>query len=532
MKEAECIAYRETSYFSRLIIDYLDQKPELAPFVNDFPSLAAFKQQIERKSSFTIHQRKRLSTSLKAQYASAGIELDSALEQRINALELPDTYTVTTGHQLNILTGPLFFIYKIFSTINLAERLAQEYPEQKFQPIFWMATEDHDFDEISFINLFGGKLRWKNDLKGAVGRMPTFGFGKVLDELEEHLGPGKQAAEILTIFRKAYHDHDNLAQATRYIAHTLFAEYGLLILDGDDADLKRSMIPHFKKDLFEGGINQCLKDQSKALSDLHFAQIFPRDINLFYLGNGCRERIEKREGRWYVLNTDLAFDQAQLENELEQHPERFSPNVALRPLYQEHILPNLAYIGGGGEIAYWLQLKTMFDHCEVPYPLPMLRNSVLFVEQKWQNRLADLELNASDLFIGLDALKKEYLAKHFPDDLELERFDKAIEKLFADLEDLAQTTDKSMLGAVKAQRQKQLNGMTNLRKKLLRAEKRRHKNDMEKIDRIYYSLFPNAGLQERHDNLSYYYAAFGRSFLAKLKAELDPLDFCFSIIKA
>lgn len=532
MKEVECIPYSQTGFFSPLILDYLAESPKLKPFIETFPNLKAFEGQIERKSGFSDHQRKLLVKTLRKQYQEGGIELDDSLEERLLSLEAKNTYTVCTGHQLNILTGPLYFIYKIISTINLAERLKEAYPKYSFQPIYWMASEDHDFEEISFINLFGGRLHWQNSINGAVGHMPNYGMGKVLDELEEHLGPGEQAAEILKLFRQGYHEHDNLAQATRYIVHGLFNQYGLLIIDGDDAELKRSMLPYFKKDLFEDDFQVAAQTQSQALKEAYFAQVFPREVNLFYLQPGSRERIEKRGDYWFVLNTDLKFNRAELEAEMDKHPERFSPNVVLRPLYQEVVLPNLAYIGGGGEIAYWLQLKALFDAAEVPFPLPMLRNSVLFIEPKWQNRMADMDLKSSDLFKGLETLKKEFIANHFPEDIQLEKFDRQLEDLFNDLEAIANITDKSMMGAVNAQRQKQLNGIENLRKKLLRAEKRRHSEDMEKLERIYYSLFPKGGLQERHDNLAYYFSAYGWDFISLLKASLNPLDFSFSIIKA
>ncbi len=532
MKEVECIPYSQTGFFSQLMLDYIAKSPSIEPFINDFPSIASFKTQIQRKAGFSKEQRKVLVSSLKKQYQEGGIKLKDDYIDRIEALQKDNTYTVTTGHQLNILTGPLYFIYKIISTINLAEQLSEAYPSYNFQAIYWMATEDHDFEEISFINLFGGRLQWQNSLNGAVGAMPTFGMGKVIDELEEHLGPGTQASEIIDIFRKAYHEHDNLAQATRFIAHQLFKAYGLLVIDGDDVDLKRSMIPHFKVDLYEVSYKEAAQTQSEALKKDYFAQVYPREINLFYLQPGLRERIEKKGEKWHVLNTDINFNQHELEEELNSHPERFSPNVILRPLYQEVVLPNLAYIGGGGEIAYWLQLKTLFDKADVPYPMPMLRNSVLFVEQKWQNRMADLNLSPIELFKGLEPLKQDYIAKYFPEDITLRKYDEQIEKLFTDLESIAEITDKSMLGAVNAQRQKQLNGIANLRKKLIRAEKRRQSEDMEKLERIYYALFPKGGLQERHDNLSYYYAAFGSNFIQILKDSLNPLDSSFSIIKA
>lgn len=531
MKEVECIPYRNTGYFSSLILDYLDRKPELKEFIADFPDIKAFKSRMESRGHFSSTKRKRLQTSLLNQYQEAQVQLHPRVAASIELLSQDNCYTVTTGHQLSILSGPLYFIYKILDAIKLAEQLKEEYPEAEFVPIYWMATEDHDFEEIAFINLFGGKLKWHNDLKGAVGHMPTFGMGKVLDELEEHLGPGKQAKEILAIFREAYHERQNLSQATRYFVNALFEQFGLVILDGDDKVLKREMIPTFRKDLKDGTIHQKLQAQSQALSETYFSQVFPREINLFYLSPGKRERIEKKEDRWVVLNTNISFTEEELEQELESHPERFSPNVALRPVYQEQILPNLAYIGGGGEIAYWFQLKSMFDELELPFPLLILRNSVLLVPEKWQNRLNDLGLELSHLFHDLDKIKADYLKAGFPKDAELTKFDCQLEEMFSELEELALLTDESMLGAVNAQRQKQLNGIENLRKKLIRAEKRRNKERMEKLERIYFALFPKGGLQERHDNLSPYYADYGPALIEKLHKNLNPLDFRFTLIR-
>ncbi len=531
MKEAECIPYRETGYFSKLILDYLDHQPFFKDLISDFPDIQAFKERMDCREVFPTIIRQDLHQSIHKQYKNASIEPGEQVLQNLERLKASNCYTVTTGHQLNILTGPLYFLYKIVSTINLSRRLKEHYPESEFVPVYWMASEDHDFEEISFINLFGGKLRWQNDLKGAVGEMPTFGMGKVLDELEEHLGSGNQASEILEVFRAAYHDHDNLSQASRYIVHHLFGEEGLVVLDANQPELKRHMIDHFSNDLFSNEIQQKVEQQSELLSEEYFAQVHPREINLFYLKAGLRERIEKQGEIWQVLNSDIRFTEIELKSELKAHPERFSPNVVLRPLYQEVILPNLAYIGGGGELAYWLQLKAMFDQQEVPFPLLILRNSVLLCPTKWRNRLADLDFEAKHLFQDLESLKRNYLKERFPEDAELSRFDAQLEELFNDLEKIADLTDRSMLGAVNAQRQKQLNGIANLRKKLIRAEKRRSKETMEKLERAYYALFPGGSLQERHDNISPYFADYGSDLIQGLLEHLDPLDFRFTLIR-
>jgi len=529
----DSLSFRETECFSQLICDYLDQDPKLEEFYGRFPNIENFEEQIKAKSSFSQEIRNALSADLADQYAAAGIDLkesDSTLKN-INSLKEPRTFTVTTGHQLNIFTGPLYFVYKIVNAINLARDLRKQYTEHNFVPVYWMASEDHDLEEINYINLYGGKLQWNTSQKGAVGRMNTAGLELLIEELAEHLGPAQNSKELIDIFRKAYLQSDNLAAATRVLAHSLFAEQGLVIIDGDSAVLKSFMKPAFKEDLLNHTAGEKVEQSSKDLNEMYFSQVYPREINLFYLKGDIRERIIKKDQQWLVLNTEIAFTQEEILAELESKPERFSPNVVLRPLFQEVVLPNLAYIGGGGEIAYWLQLKAMFTEFKVQFPCLVLRNSVLWIEPKWQNRLADTDLKVKDFFKPLHELKAHYLADEMPVDPSLKEYEAKIERIFDELEEIANITEKSMLGAVNAQRQKQLNGLANLKKKLVRAEKRKHKTDMEKIERIYYALFPNASLQERHDNISAVYPAQGSKFIDKLLKELDPLSFSFRVLR-
>jgi bacillithiol biosynthesis cysteine-adding enzyme BshC len=529
----EGLSFRETEYFSQLICDYLDQDLELKDYYNRFPRIENFQGQIDAKSNFSPEIREVLSLDLFQQYHKAGVKLGSVspVHANITSLKEVNTFTVTTGHQLNIFTGPLYFIYKIVNAINLARDLKKQYPQYNFVPIYWMATEDHDLEEINYINLYGGKLQWTANQKGAVGRMNTAGIDSLIEELSEHLGASKNSKALITIFEKAYLSASNLADATRVLAHELFSKEGLVIVDGDRPRLKHFMQGAFKDDLLQHSIGKKVVESSEKLDQLYFSQVFPRDINLFYLKGDLRERIVKEDDQWTVLNSNIAFNEKSLLSELESFPERFSPNVVLRPLYQETILPNLAYIGGGGEIAYWLQLKAMFEDQKVEFPCLVLRNSVLWIEPKWQNRLADTGLAIKDFFKPLHKLQTHYLKDGMPVDPSLEEFETKIGQIFNELEEIAQLTEKSMLGAVNAQRQKQLNGLANLKKKLVRAEKRKHKVDMEKIERIYYALFPNGSLQERHDNISAIYSVQGRNFINILLKELDPLSFSFRVLR-
>jgi len=373
------IPYSQTGYFSKLMIDYLNQDDRLSPLYHRFPTLENFKLQIEEKQqAFPLHHRAILVQQLTKQYAST--DTSSATSQHIQQLGNSNTFTVVTGHQLNLFTGPLYFLYKIISTINLCKELKATYPEHHFVPVYWMATEDHDFEEINYFNFNRIKFQLNKEVSGPVGRLSTEGLEAVFEHFKQHLTHGNNAKQLVSWFENAYLRHDNLADATRYLANELFKEQGLVIVDGDDTVLKQLFIPHIKEELQNQSSIQAVEESFPILKD-YLIQVNPREINLFYIENGLRERIIFEDNVYKVLHTDIQFTQEEILHLVDTHPEKFSPNVILRPLYQEVILPNLCYIGGGGELAYWLELKKVFEVHNTPFPMLLLRNSVLLATE-------------------------------------------------------------------------------------------------------------------------------------------------------
>ncbi len=412
----DCIPFRDTHYFSTLICDYLDEKPELKRFYNRFPKLDHFKAQIEEKSKFegmSKAHRQVLSSVLETQYAD--LKTSEATQLNISLLNESNTFTVTTGHQLNLFTGPLYFLYKIVSTINLTKELKAAYPDFHFVPIYWMATEDHDFDEINYFNFKGKKIQWNRKDGGAVGEFNTTGLDAVFELYTKELGVGKAADELRTLFTEAYLKHNNLADATRYLANALFSDLGLVVIDANQKDLKRAFIPYIEQDILNQISSNEVSKTNALLSNIpdtdYNIQVNPREINLFYLSENSRERIVFEDETYRVLNTEISFSKDEILKEIHDFPERFSPNVIMRPLYQEVILPNLCYIGGGGELAYWLQLKDYFEAVKVPFPILLLRNSVLIKTQQQAKKLDNLHISNRDLFLKRDTFINKKVRK-------------------------------------------------------------------------------------------------------------------------
>lgn len=526
---SDCITYQNSGYFTKLMIDYLDEKSDLKPFFNHFPKIENFKSQIEEKSSNFNRNGKReiLVSELERQYQN--FEVSTTTLNNIKLLNDTKTFTITTGHQLNLFTGPLYFLYKIVSTINLCKQLKKEYPENNFVPIYWMATEDQDFDEINYFNYQGKVFRWNRESTGPVGRLHTEGLDKVFDLFSKEIGTSNNANFLKKLFENTYLKHSNLADATRYLANELFQNEGLVIIDGDSVALKKMFIPYVKKELLEQTSFKKVKETNELLKD-YFVQVNPREINLFYIEDNLRERIIFENGIYKVNNTTTQFSEIEIIKELENHPEKFSPNVITRPLYQEVILPNLCYIGGGGEIAYWLELKSTFEENNITFPMLLLRNSVLLATKKQAEKADKLELSWNDLFsnqrVLLDSKTKEFseFAIDFSDQKE------HLKKQFENLYMIANQTDKSFIGAVKAQEIKQLKGLDNLEKRLLKAEKRIHSEKLERIVSLQNELFPNQSLQERKANFSEFYLEFGNKLIEELLTQLNPLSQEFKII--
>ncbi|WP_121666282.1 bacillithiol biosynthesis cysteine-adding enzyme BshC [Mesonia aquimarina] len=527
---ADCISYEETFYFSKLIIDYLAEKKSLQQFYQHFPSLENFEKQLqEKQKNYSTKTRKVLVKSLQQQYKN--MLISASTEENIQALAQENTFTVTTGHQLNLFTGPLYFLYKIISTLNLTESLAEKYPDKNFVPIYWMATEDHDFEEINFFNFNEEKIQWKKESKGAVGELSTEGLQEVLEQFSSKLNSSENAEYIKSIFKKAYTEHATLTEATRFLANELFGKYGLVILDGNDKALKKEFSPFVKNELIKQTSFKKVTETTEKLESEGFKiQVNPREINLFYLKENLRERIIKEEDLYFVHETEIRFTENELLKEIENYPERFSPNVIMRPLYQEVILPNLCYIGGGGELAYWLQLKEFFEVEKIPFPILLLRNSALLITEKQDKKIKNLNLRVTDLFLNQSDLETKRTNEISKIDIDFSVQKKHLQQQFEDLYALAEKTDKSFVGAVAAQEKKQINGLSHLEKRLLKAQKRKLKDELDRLVNLQDQLFPKQNLQERQANFSEFYQAYGKGLIQQLKQELNPLQQEFSII--
>lgn len=511
------IPLNSTGLFSSLFKDYISQSEKVKPFYtyhffkNDFASYL-------EENSLNDVNRTILVKALKIQ-SSLVVNTSNLSLANIQLLKNTNTFTVTTGHQLCLFTGPLYFIYKITSAINLCKALKENFPDKDFVPVYWMASEDHDFEEINHVNVFGKKIIWDTAQKGSVGEFNTEGLSEVINELKTVLSDNENSNDLIQLFENAYHNHTNLADATRFLVNELFGEYGIVILDGNDAEFKQLFKEEFKKDIFDNTPFDLVNKTIGELIKEYSAQVNPREINVFYKEKGIRERIEKDDESFKVLNTEIRFSKTEMENLIQNSPEKLSPNVVLRPLYQQKILPNIAYVGGPGELAYWLEYKTMFESFKIPFPILMPRHFVILLDKATQQKLQKLNLTTEDAFREGEKLVKE-LIKTQHDDINLEGIKTQVTSLYTSVLETVSGIDKSLIAAAEAEKQRAINGLTTIEQKINRALKQKSETDINQIWSIKEKLFPKNIPQERYDNLSMYYSKYGRAFISDLISNL------------
>jgi bacillithiol synthase len=517
-------SFEELKLSSQLVRDFIQEDEKIMPLVNNFFDLDNIKSQIQQKS-FDLPKRTILVNSLREQ--NKGIDCSNSTQKNIESLLDENTFTITTGHQLNLLGGPLYFIYKIAQCIEITEGLNQEYSNHHFVPVFWMATEDHDFDEINHIHLFGQKIEWNKENQENViaGRINTASITAFLEQIEGKF-QDPSALEVIQKFTAIYKTTNNLAEASRKLVNSLFGEMGIVVLDGDDATLKACFKDIMSKEMREDvAYKSVMKTNDYLEKNNYHQQVFVRHSNLFYINeNGVRQRIKKENGEIFIA--DEKRELASVLQEIMDYPERFSPNALYRPLYQESILPNLAYIGGGGEVAYWLQIKGVFEAHGLTYPMIRVRDSILLYDQRQAEMLDRLELDLMDLKLGIDQIVADIAKNNSDEDIDLKEAEGHLVEAKSAVMEKVQSLNPGLGGMVEAEFVKMHKTIEKIESKLMKAEKSKHEQVQKKLTRVRDQFFPNNGFQERHDNFLPYYLKdeqFVSKILSNLKSANQPL---------
>ncbi|MDR0801175.1 bacillithiol biosynthesis cysteine-adding enzyme BshC [Fluviicola sp.] len=458
-----------------------------APFhsVSDMYEQAKVKQQ-----AYSPEIRNNLIQTWNKQIASFASE--NQLEN-LKLLENENTFTVTTGHQLTLFGGPLYLVYKVLHVVRLVEAFNASQSEFQAVPVFWMASEDHDFDEIKSTHLFNQKLTWESDQTGPVGRFRMDDFSQVHETFNTFFeGKENEITDLLSISEKA-----GYAAYFQEFLSKLFADFGVLVLQPDSRDLKRAFIPVILREIAAPSAHQAVLNTNKLIEAAGYKpQAQARDCNLFYLKNGKRLRIEP-VANGLAIDGEV-FSEEVLKKLVREEPENFSPNVILRPVYQETILPNLVYVGGGGEMAYWIQLKGVFQVHQTLFPLIQQRISMQLHDGTIKKRLDKLNWPVERFFQPKEVLKKLFLSENEGDDLNLSALFESFYALRSEMIDKAKSVEATLESFAEAEAVRMKKQLEVFEQRLIRQLKQRHEQTLQSIDFISERIIPENTLQERY----------------------------------
>ena len=531
------IPYSATGVFTPLVNDYIESKGTAQSFVDYTPDIEGIKKALAQRKKFPTN-RKVLVQVLQKQYDQLAAQTTSnhsivydTVHANVKLLEQENTFVITTAHQPNLFTGPLYFFYKIIQAIQLAADYKKQFPEYNFVPVYYMGSEDADIDEVGSFNLGTVSQQWKTKQTGAIGRMKVDdALLQLLQNIEGYWAVKPAGKEALDILKQAYQKGNTIIEATLYLVHAYFGKYGLVVVQPDDVQLKSLFTKIMEQELTTQFSHQVIQPTLAKLKAEYHVQSEGRSINLFYLKEGIRARIEKQGDQFTIVDTNITFTQEQILDELKQYPERFSPNVILRGLYQETILPGIVFVGGGGELAYWMELKTVFEAASVHYPVLLLRNSFLFIKEKQSSQWSLLGFEMADLFKPILDLEVDYVKKQANQNLDLTTHIASLNKLYGTIqEDVikidASLGDHALNLSIQAQKKLAL-----LEKKMIRAEKRKQHTSISRIHNIKGELFPTNNLQERVENFAEWVGEYGWDWVDVIMENSSKTKANFSII--
>jgi bacillithiol biosynthesis cysteine-adding enzyme BshC len=468
-----------------------DQTPFEQFLQRPFQSPADLTAQAKLKQSdYAPETRKVLVDTLRRQL---GNDISEQQRQNLDLLADDATFTITTGHQLTLFGGPLFLLYKVLQAVRLSEQFNAAQGEFRAVPVFWLASEDHDVEEIRTAPLFGKTLTWETEQKGPVGRFSLDDYSDVFAELKAFFA-SKPESEILGLLEKL--PADSYGEHFREFSSRLFRDFGVLVIQPDDCELKRLFVPVLKKEIAEQQSFAAVQTTNKELEKAGWTpQAQARACNLFLL-NGGRHRIDPSANGFTIDGT--AYTQEALLQLVDEHPERFSPNVILRPVYQETILPNLVYIGGGGEMAYWIQLKRVFELNGVPYPLLQQRTSLQLIDGGTAKRIEKLGWEFERFFEPKEQLRKEYLLANDAGQLDFSAIQEHFQAFRLALIAKAKEVDVSLESFAEAEAVRMSKQLEALEQRFVKQVKQQHEQALKSIDAVCDRFVPGNVLQERH----------------------------------
>jgi len=536
------INFNDIPGHNKLFLDYLYKFDNVKDFYSsNFRNKEDFLQKFKNISE-QFDLRNEIYGIISGQYK--GKEISLKTQKNISLLKDKKTLAIVTGQQLGILGGPLYTFYKTITALKLCSHLNERYDEYQFVPVFWLEADDHDFEEVRSINLLNGN----NDIKkivysdeavpeenaGSIGYLKLSGSINIFfDELDKVLRDTEFKQPLMETLRSSFSRDKTFKQAFAELLFWLFDEYGLILFDPQDTNVKNILKPVFKKEISDFRQHtEKLVYVSAKLEELYHAQVKVRPINLFYNFDGGRYLIEPIENEYRLKGKRKKFTREELLELAEKEPYNFSPNVLLRPVCQDYLFPTGFYIAGPSEISYLAQALPLYNIYQIPPPIFYPRSSATILEKNINSIMDKFGLDIRDVFVDSETLKRriiESISKNSLNDLFTDAMNN-IELILDQLKEKLFEIDKTISDGSTRYKQKILNDLNALKEKSLEAEKKKHEITLRQIDKVSNILYPNSNLQEREFNFIYFAHKYGMGFIKQIFDELSINKFEHQII--
>lgn len=527
-----------------LFLDYLYEFENVADFfANDFRNrenyLKIFRSISESRQDFAS----RIPDIISNQYAN--LNPSGKTVQNIKKLADKKTLAIVTGQQLGILGGPLYTFYKIITAIKLSQFLSERYDDYNFVPVFWLEGDDHDFNEVRTIKIIDDNnslvtVGYKeeieeDDLKQSVGLIKLDNsINDFFTALEKELKETEFKSPLLQQLKNCFQEGRTFKDAFRDLIFNYFDNYGLVIFDPQTDEVKQLLKPIFKKEINDFRIHtEQLVHVSATLEELYHAQVKVKPVNLFLRVDEGRHSIEPVENEFRLRRKRKSYTQEQLLEVLENEPDKFSPNVLLRPICQDYLLPTAFYIAGPSEIAYFAQLKPLYELYNIVEPIIYPRSSLTILENSIAGSLDKFSIGINDVFVDVENVKKRIInsVEQSSVDEMFSDISNQLENSFDQLKEKLFDLDKTIADSSNRYRDKILGTIAELKSKAEKAQQKKYEVTLRQIDRAAVHLFPNSNLQEREINFVYFVNKYGDEFLKRIFDELQINKFEHQVIR-
>ncbi|HXF13370.1 MAG TPA: bacillithiol biosynthesis cysteine-adding enzyme BshC [Terriglobales bacterium] len=523
--KSHCFPFRQVPHTSRLFLDYLDFSPTVQPFYPRSPRLLEWAKEESGRIQYPAERRGQISAILERQNRAWGASPNTL--ENIERLR-SGACAIVTGQQVGLFGGPVFSIYKALSAVKLAQEARKLGVDAV--PVFWLATEDHDFEEVNQVQLPGADGRLQTLVSGAESKpdapVGSVSFGPEIEQAVARTTELLGDSEVTGLLG-CYRSGENFGSAFAKFFTRVFADFGVILLDGSDPDLDRIAAPLYSAALDHAPeVTQALLDRDAKLHATGYHQqvkVTSSSTLLFAMRDGARVPIHQAKTGEFLVGEERVSRQ-QLLDLAAKSPQSFSPNVLLRPVVQDYLLPTLTYIGGAAEVAYFAQAAAVYESLANRTTPVIPRFSATLIESKLKALLDKYNLTVPEIFEGPEVLRETIGARRLPANLQnsFEKSMAAVQHSMKAVRESLAELDKTLIESAENAESKMLYQINNLRARAARAELRHSEVIQRHAELISNSLYPGKELQERSFAGVYFLAKHGRELMNGLLDAMHP----------